>query len=296
MAEQAAESTETEKPPETAVTPESTVVEIPPDPPKEEPKPTRKERRESRAAGYDQEAREARQAADSARREAEEARRELAELRGRFSERQAGQPDPIEAKLQAVRARIENAVARMGQGDESARADWHAAEEERLELIADRRAKAVAKETEDRVTKAIPRQMDPREAALMAEFPDLEDPQFRAVAEAEVVKLVRDRRDMSDPRVRFATLREGAARAARDLGIGGHERKEPTEQDRQRVSGTSSGDSGAGSTRTMVSLTKSQEAMARDLANSVGKGGMSQAEANVFWWKNVGSKAAAAKK
>lgn len=264
-------------------------VEIPADPPKDpDPKPSRGERRAARGAAYDQEARAARDAARAADERAQKLEVELAELRGRVTAGESGRPDPHQRALDAIATQMENVVVRMGQGDESARAEWHTLRREESKLIAKQEAETAGKGVEERVTKSIPRPLDPRQSALMAEFPDLSDPSFKSIAEGHVSRLIRTQnRDMDNPNIRFATLREGAALAARDLGIGGNERKEPTQRDRERVSGTGSGDSGAGGGKTTVHLTDGQKKMAEQLFRN-----LDPAQAHVKWWKEVGQKIA----
>lgn len=269
-----------------------TTVEIPPDPPAPrpaggeqdgEPRKSRAERRAERGADYAAEAREARRIADEERQARHALELKVAALEGRVSANPG--PDPNQAALDDIARRIENAVARMGQGDDSARAEWHQLRREEAKIIGRMQAEETSRAVEERITKAIPKPADPRMAALQAEFP-LDDPEFRAVAEGEVAKIVRrERRDMNNPQIRFATLREGAALAARELGIGGHERKAPTEVERGRVAGTGSGDSGAGGGGKTVHLTSQQMKMAEQLFRN-----LQPAEAHVKWWKEIGSK------
>ena len=283
---------EQESPPD--VKEQDTVVEIPPDEPPAEPKPSRAERRAARGADYAEEARQARAEREQERAERQRLAVELAELRGRVSAGEQGKPDPTEVALEAVAKRIEGAVSRMGSGDAAAVNEWHQLRREETRLLAKQEAEAAGKSVEERVTQRMPQQMDPRQAALYAEFPSLQDDaDFRQVANGKVATLVRlEKRNMENPAIRFATLREGAALAARELGIGGDERRAPTARDRERVSGTGSGDSGAGQGKTTVHLTEAQTKLARAHANSLGKGELTQEQANVMWWKNVGHKIA----
>ena len=292
MATQEAAATEDqETPPDPEVVGGGTDVEIPPDKPPEPAaaQKTRSERRTERGQGYAQEAADARRRADESDRRAQRVEVELAELRGRVTATQASQPDPAAKALDDIATKIENVVARLGAGDDSARAEWHALRREEARLVARMEAGTVSKEAEDRITKAMPQQLDPRQAALYAEFPDLQDDvHFKAIANGHVSRLVATKnRDMANPQVRFATLREGAALAMRDLGRGGDEHREPSTRDRERVSGTAGGDTGAGPGKTVVHLTAEQQKMAMSLYR---RAGLTQDEANVKWWKDVGSK------
>lgn len=285
--------TEPETQTEPEVTEGGTTVDIPPDPPPKDDEPaekqTRAERRAAKGQSYAEEARQAREEARQAREHAQRIEVEMAELRGRVS---AGPkaPDPAETELAALDKEVEAVVARMGKGDESAVAEWHRLRRRESAIV----ARQAATDVEARITKSMPAPLDARASALLAEFPSLQDNEaFKAVANGHVNRLVAtEGRDMKNPEVRYATLREGAALAARELKIGGAEKREPTDRDRARIAGTGSGDSGASNGKQQVHMSAAQMRLSRQWANAVGKGDLTDEEAATLWWKNIGHKAA----
>jgi hypothetical protein len=289
------EDSETPETPE--ITTGGTEVTIPPDPPPEEKadagdaaaqRQTRAERRNEFAA----QKREAEERSTRLENELRTSREEMATLRGRIeageSWRTSQQVDPNVQALDDMAEKMEAVVARMGAGDPSAVKEWHSLRREEARLIAKVEAGESAKGVEERVKRDMPTPQDPRLSAIAAEFPFLgDDAGARAVAEGHVARLVAvERRDMKNPSVRYATLREGAALAARDLGLPGA-KTEPTRQDRDRIAGVRGGDSGAGNGGvTKVHLSKDQMKLAETLFRQ-----LPAEEAHVKWWKTIGVKA-----
>lgn len=281
---------ETEEP---EIVQEGAAIEVPPEAAAtaepEEPRKSRAERRAERASGYDAEAREARAQAAAASERSQRLEVELAELRGRVTAGETSRPDPHQQELTRLEKEIENTVARMGQGDATAVPQWHDLRRQESRLVARIEAESISKETEKRMTDSMPKPIDPRASALLAEFPFLQDdPEAKDVANGHVARLVRTQhRDMKNPSVRFSTLREAAALAAQELGLGETQRAAPSAISRARASGTSSGDSGAGSGAVRVSLTKAQERLAELSFRD-----KSPEEAHIAWWQKIGKKIA----
>ena len=275
---------ETTEPIEPQVTSGGTDVAIPPDPPAE-PKPSRKERRAERSEGYDAAIRDARREAQEARERAQRLEVEMAEFRGKMSANP--QANPKEKELEDVEEQLDNVIARLGQGDSSAIKERRTLERKKTLLVAELAGYVPGKDIEERIAKTIPQPMNPQAAALHAEFPQLQThPHMKDVANGHVARLVAlENRDMKDPTVMFATLREAAALAARDLKLGGDKRQAPSERDIGRIVGTSSGDSGAGNGVTTVHLNEHQMALAEQMFRD-----KTPAEAHVHWWKLIGSK------
>ncbi len=290
-----------------------TTFEMPPDPPPgdaddvAEPaqgaaRPGRAERRAERGRDYAAAARAATDEARAAKDRAQALEVQLAELRGRVTageaRQQQGAPDPEVAKMAAVRKRISSAVARMGAGDASAEDDWHAAQEEHARIVARQVAREEGAEVERRVTGRIPAPVDPGQAALMGEFPFMANgrddkpinPAARAIANGYIAQLVAlEKRDMENPDVRMATLREAATHAAKVLGLGGSARR-PTDADRGRVSGTGGRDSGAGNpSGGRVHLNDAQKSQALALArHNHTFAGLNEDQIYQKWWKEIG--------
>lgn len=279
-----------------------TDVTVTPDPPTGDPpeeRQTRKERREGRGRDMAAELRESRERTDRAEREAREAREAVAELRGRFDEsRRAPEPKPGETpeerRLAAIDDEMETAIAEMGAGTPATAAAaakrFHALRKEESRLVARLESSGAIRESEERVSRSMPQQMPPQMASLHADYPFLGDGKSpgNVIANGHVARLVAlEKRNMDDPAVRYATLREGAALAARDLGLSSGS-KPPTQVERDRLSGTRGGDSGAGNAGAVkVRLSAAQMKLAelsfRDL---------SPAEAHQKWWREIGVKAA----
>ncbi len=286
------------------VTAGGATFDIPPDPPADdggEPaagpqdqqpaKPSRQARRAERGENYAAAARAADERARRLEESGQATARELAELKGRMAERdrlqQQAAPDPDAAALKAVQRKISNAVARMGQGDTSAEDDWHTAMGEQARIVARQVAREEGGEVEKRVMGRIPAQMEPGIAAIQADYPFLGSNQgATAVANGHVALLVAsEQRDMTNPAVRLATLREGAAHAAKVLNLGGG-RRQPTNLDRDRIAGASGGDSGGnGNEAVRVHLTQEQEGMAEASFRNLPKD-----QAHKKWWKEIGSR------
>lgn len=282
-------------------------VDVKPDPPAQDPpdggeepqRPSRKERRESRGRDMAAENREYRERLDRAEREAAQARQETAELRGRFEERsRAAEPKPGESpderRLAAIEEEMEEAIAGLGNADpnvaNASRKRFHALRKEEARIVARSESSGIVKDSEERVRGSMPQSMPPQLASIHADYPFVGDPESpgNAIARGHVARLVAlEKRDMKNPAVMFATLREGAALAARDLGISGGN-KPPTQLERDRLAGTRGGDSGAGNgaavkVRLSAAQMKLAELSFRDLP---------PAEAHEKWWKTIGHKAA----
>lgn len=277
---------------------QGTDLDVKPDPPADaggEPRQTRKERREERGRNMAAENRALTERLERAERERQSDREALAEMRGRIEageklrEKPAG--DDFEERLSSVRRKIENAVARMGKGDPDALEEWHKAMEERDDIRAERREGSRIREAEERISRSIPQRGDPQLDSITSDYPflagaDERSQRIKAIANGHVNRLVlAEGRDMQNPEVRYATLREGAALAARDAGI--QTRRAPTDTDRDRYAGTRGGDSGAGNGGGQrVHLSAHQMKLAESLFNS-----LPPAEAHQKWWAEIGRKA-----
>src|SRR6185369_4285484 len=164
------------------ITGSGTTFELPPDPPAgdegeagepAEGAPAKPANRQQRRAERGESFAAATRAAEERARRAEEAAQrtavELAELRGRVtageSQRQQGAPDPDEAALIAAQKKISAAVARMGAGDATAEADWHAAMRDHARIVARQVAREEGAEVEKRISGKIPAPVDPGQAA-----------------------------------------------------------------------------------------------------------------------------------
>ncbi len=286
------------------VTGAGATFDLPPDPPadadgegagdqaqdQQPAKQTRQQRRAERGESYAAAARAAEARAQRAEESAQQTAREFAEWKGRMAERDAQTQrtavDPDESALEAAQQRISQAVARMGGGDVNAEKEWHAAMREHARIVARQVAREEGAEMEKRVTGKIPTQMEPGLAALHADYPFLaSNDAAKAVANGQVALLIAtEKRDMRDPAVRMATLREGAAHAAKVLKLGGG-RQAPTDLDRGRIAGAGGGDSGAGNETVRVHLDDAQKSMAEQLFRSEPK-----EKAWAKWWKEIGSK------
>lgn len=261
-----------------------------PDKPEEpaQPKLTGKEKHRQRGEGYSQQAQRFQAEAAEARREQQQLREQLAELRGRVDagadqQRQNG-VDPYQAKLKNVERGIENALVRMGNGDDSARAEWHELRREEQRLISRHEAEENAREVAARA----PRPQDPVLASVTARYDWLmTDADARAIADGHVRRLVRlEKRDMSDPQVRKATLIQGAVLTERELGLGGGGNEEPSDTQRERYRGIGGQSTGASrSGKTVVALNGDQKAQAEALFRH-----LEPEAAHKKWWENVGAK------
>lgn len=207
---------------------------------------------------------------------------QIAELRGRMDARSSGEAaDPHQSKLDDVATKIESALSRMGQGDAAAIKEWHQLRREEQTIIA-RRDRETAQAEAARNAPV----NDPVLSAVRARYDWLDtDKDARQVAEGIVAKLVRlEGRDLSDPKIRKATLMQAAAEAERELGMGGGG-TEPTETQRERFRGLGGQSTGAGRTpgRTMVALTGDQKAQAEALFRH-----LDPEAAHKEWWAKIG--------
>lgn len=283
-----------------------TDVDIKPDPPAQDPpdeggeqRPSRKERREARGRDMSAELREQRERADRAERAAQQANEAVAELRGRFDEsRRAPEPKPGESpeerRLAQAEEELEEAIAGLGSADpvtaNASRKRFHALMTEKARIIARMESSGGIREAEERISRSMPQSMPPQLASMHADYPFLADPKSpgNAIANGHVARIVAlEKRNMDDPAVRYATLREGAALAARDLGISSGNRP-PTQVERDRLAGTRGGDSGAGNGGGVrVRLSQAQMKLAETTFRD-----LTPADAHVKWWKEIGVKAA----
>lgn len=277
---------------------QGTQIEVPADPPAggeggEPARQNRKERREERGRNMAAENRALQERIERTERERQADRESLAELRGRLEagEKLRDKPtsDPDQDRLTAIETEMEDAVAEMGKGLPGALKRWHALRREEGAILARQAAGTATKEAEERISRSIPQRGDPRLDAITAEYPflgagDARSLQIKAIANGHVNRLIlSERRDMENPDVRYATLREGAALAARDAGI--QTRRAPTDTERDRFAGTRGGDSGGSNGPVRVHLTAGQMKMAEATFNS-----LPAAEAHQKWWATIGSK------
>lgn len=280
-----------------AIEEQGTEIEVKPDPPAGgeggETRPNRKERREERGRNMAAENRALMERLERAERERQSDRETLAEMRGRIEagEKLREKPisDPDQDRLTAIETEMEDAVSEMGKGLPGALKRWHALRREEGAILARQAAGAATKEAEERISRTIPQRGDPRLDAITAEYPflgagDARSLQIKAIANGHVNRLIlSERRDMENPDVRYATLREGAALAARDAGI--QTKRTPTDTERDRFAGTRGGDSGGSNGPVRVHLTAGQMKMAEATFGS-----LPAAEAHQKWWATIGSK------
>jgi hypothetical protein len=141
----------------------------------------------------------------------------LAEMRrGQELQRRAlpQPPNPLEAKQKELNARWDKIVARLDK-DPSAAEEFRQLQWEIGELAAEMR--------EQRNPRQEQRQPHPLHTNLMMEFPwladDHGDREAQVMVNGEAARIAKaERRDMSDIRVRHATLRQAAAKVAAELG------------------------------------------------------------------------------
>jgi hypothetical protein len=242
-----------------------------------------KDKRNQKAGGYAAEVarwrNEALQERTERQRMAERIARMEGEMQARRTDQQQG-PDPVREQLRGVRAGIEQALARMGQGDPGAVTEWHELREREQRIISRAEAMEVARQS-------APPRLDPILTAVVSRHDWLHsDPELRQIAEGYVSRLVRqERRDMSDPAVRKQTLLQAAAQVERDLDMNTTNAHEPTDTQRDRYRGLGGQTSGAGRTsnKAMVYLTADQKAQAESLFRH-----MEPEAAHREWWSKIG--------
>lgn len=260
--------------------------EIKPEEPSEgaaAPKKSKAERRAERGEGFAQEA--ARLRAENERHVADNRRlaEQIANIQGQLQAGRQNEPDPNQARLNAIATKIEQTVARMGKGDADAVNEWHDLRREEARIIARMEAAGTAREIQANQ----PRPLDPVLAHVAAKHDWITtDTEARQYAEGIVAKLVRmERRDMNNPQIRRATLLEAAAIAERDLGINGAATA-PTEAQQQRYTGTSGANAGAGTGRgQVVALNDVQKGLATAMFRN-----LEPEAAYREWWKQIGAK------
>lgn len=124
--------------------------------------------------------------------------------------------DPEALAIKALQAKRRAAAERMGT-DRNAFDEYHEAGDEINEMKADIRARRIVEEKER--SRPAPPSNESQRAAT--EFPWLrENGPAREYAEAQIQRLAaRERRDMTNPKVRYSTIREACAITARDWDL-----------------------------------------------------------------------------
>jgi hypothetical protein len=161
--------------------------------------------------------------------------RELALLRQSIEAGRPPKPDPIAEKRKALNDRYEKVVARLDK-DPSAGQEFR-------ELMAEYGRLGAEEVAAQQPARQQASQPDAILQRIVGEFPWLDgdsgDRAAIAMANGHVARLVKqEKRDMRDPQVRYTTLRQGAALAAKDFGypVG---TDFPAANGKDRVAGTS---------------------------------------------------------
>ncbi len=203
-----------------------------------EPRETREERQRKRAQGHRERTRDLQQRAaetDRLREENERTRlamerltRELSASREEAARSRPQPKNPNEEKLASLVTRRQAAAARLAT-DPNAYKEWESLGDEITDLRAELRADRLFEERMARERQNMPRQVPPDVQRLASEFTWLsENADARAATELEIKRLAaRHRRDLSNPSVRFKTMREAAANVAAQWGLDpGYEQEE----------------------------------------------------------------------
>lgn len=193
-----------------------------------------------------------RAARERAEQELAELRRQMKELTGGVSEMVKLQreslpkpPDPRMAKLEQTRKDIVAALGRLNPDNPATFQQWRELEEQLVDIRAEMKAEAVKDELRKEFAESQPRQRPQWQQALFAEHPwiaeDEANEELVAVTAKQIARL--KRRDLNNPAVLQATVREAAAQVAAQYGLG-KAKADPTARD--RVAGASGKGGAAG--------------------------------------------------